>query len=109
MNFPLPLPEKNSIIILRCEQEHEPTDYQTISVVGSQFGDEGKGKLTDYLATKADMVVRYQGGNNAGHSVEINGVRHALRSLPSGIYNPQVTNVIANGTLLDELDENIKS
>ena len=89
-------------------------NYQTIAVEGSQFGDEGKGKLTDYLAQKADMVVRYQGGNNAGHSVEINGVKHALRSLPSGIFNPKVMNVIANGVvcnpfaLLDELDENIK-
>lgn len=89
--------------------------YNTISVEGSQFGDEGKGKLTDYLATQADMVIRYQGGNNAGHTVEIDGVKHALRSLPSGIYNPKVTNVIANGVvvnpfaLLDELDENIAS
>ena len=88
--------------------------FNTISVEGSQFGDEGKGKLTDYLATSADMVVRYQGGNNAGHSVEINGVKHALRSLPSGIYNPNVLNVIANGVVLnpfafiEELDENIK-
>lgn len=90
-------------------------DYRTISVEGSQFGDEGKGKITDYLATHADMVVRYQGGNNAGHTVEINGVKHALRSLPSGIYNPNVMNVIANGVvcnpfaLLDELDENLSS
>jgi adenylosuccinate synthase len=89
--------------------------YNTVSVEGSQFGDEGKGKLTDYLGTQADMVVRYQGGNNAGHTVEINGVKHALRSLPSGIYNPKVLNVIANGVvvnpfaLLDELDENLKA
>lgn len=87
--------------------------FNTISVEGSQFGDEGKGKLTDYLATEADMVVRYQGGNNAGHTVEIDGVKHALRSLPSGIYNPKVLNVIANGVVLnpfaflEELDENI--
>lgn len=90
-------------------------DYKTISVEGSQFGDEGKGKLTDYLATQADMVVRYQGGNNAGHTVEIDGVKHALRSLPSGIYNKNVANVIANGVvcnpfaLLDELDENLNT
>ncbi len=89
--------------------------YNTVSVEGSQFGDEGKGKLTDYLATGADMVVRYQGGNNAGHTVEIDGVKHALRSLPSGIYNKNVLNVIANGVVLnpfaflDELDENINS
>lgn len=89
--------------------------FNTVAVEGSQFGDEGKGKITDYLASKADVVCRYQGGNNAGHTVEIDGVKHALRSLPSGIYNPNVTNVIANGVvmnpfaLLDELDENINS
>ena len=87
-------------------------EYRTISVEGSQFGDEGKGKITDYIASKADVVCRYQGGNNAGHSIEIDGVRHALRSLPSGIYEPGVMNVIANGVvvnpfaLLDEIDEN---
>jgi adenylosuccinate synthase len=86
-----------------------------IAVEGSQFGDEGKGKITDFLASKADIVCRYQGGNNAGHTVEINGVKHALRSLPSGLYNPKVTNVIANGVvvnpfaLLDELDENLRA
>ena len=87
-------------------------EYKTLSVEGSQFGDEGKGKITDYIASHADVVCRYQGGNNAGHSIEINGVRHALRSLPSGIYEEGVLNVIANGVvvnpfaLLDEIDEN---
>ena len=90
-------------------------EYRTVAVEGSQFGDEGKGKITDFIASTADVVCRYQGGNNAGHTVEINGVKHALRSLPSGIYNPNVNNVIANGVvvnpfaLLDEIDENIKS
>lgn len=88
--------------------------YNTISVEGSQFGDEGKGKITDYIASHADVVCRYQGGNNAGHSIEIDGVRHALRSLPSGIYEKGVLNIIANGVvvnpfaLLDEIDENFK-
>lgn len=89
-------------------------EYKTLSVEGSQFGDEGKGKVTDYIASFADIVCRYQGGNNAGHSIEIDGVRHALRSLPSGIYEDGVLNVIANGVvvnpfaLLDEIDENFK-
>lgn len=89
-------------------------EYRTISVEGSQFGDEGKGKITDYIASHADVVCRYQGGNNAGHSIEIGGVRHALRSLPSGIYEKGVLNVIANGVvvnpfaILDEIEENFK-
>ena len=86
--------------------------YSTIAIEGSQFGDEGKGKITDYLANKADIVCRYQGGNNAGHTVEVNGIKHALRSLPSGCFVPGVVNVIANGVvinpfaLLEEIDEN---
>lgn len=86
--------------------------YNTISIEGSQFGDEGKGKITDYLANKADIVCRYQGGNNAGHTVEVDGIKHALRSLPSGSFVKGITNVIANGVvinpfaLIDEIDEN---
>ncbi len=89
-------------------------EYKTLSVEGSQFGDEGKGKITDYIASHADVVCRYQGGNNAGHSIEIDGVRHALRSLPSGIYEKGVLNVIANGVvvnpfaILEEIEENFK-
>lgn len=88
--------------------------YHTLAIQGSQFGDEGKGKITDYLAERCDVVCRFQGGNNAGHSIEIDGVRHALRSLPSGIFNPKVINVIASGVvvnpfaLLDEIEENRK-
>lgn len=70
-------------------------------VVGSQWGDEGKGKITDYLACKADVVVRYQGGNNAGHTIAFDGKKFALQSIPSGIFNPHITNVIANGVVLN--------
>lgn len=70
-------------------------------VVGSQWGDEGKGKITDYLAQKADFVVRYQGGNNAGHTIAFDGKKFALQSIPSGIFNPNITNVIANGVVLN--------
>jgi len=70
-------------------------------IVGTQWGDEGKGKITDYLAQKADIVVRYQGGNNAGHTVLFDGKKHSLHLLPSGILNPNITNVMANGMVIN--------
>ncbi len=84
---------------------------KAVSVEGSQFGDEGKGKIVDYLAENADVVVRYQGGDNAGHSVVFNGVRHALRLLPSGIFNENAVSVIGNGCVvnLDTLFGEIES
>ena len=86
----------------------------TLAIEGMQWGDEGKGKITDLYAMKADIVVRSQGGNNAGHSIQHNGVRYALRLLPSGILNEHVINVLADGMvinptcLLEELD-NLKN
>jgi adenylosuccinate synthase len=79
-------------------------------VVGTQWGDEGKGKLTDLLAKEMAMVVRYQGGHNAGHTVVVDGDTFALQLLPSGILYPSITPVIGNGVvvdpavLLDEID-----
>jgi adenylosuccinate synthase len=79
-------------------------------VVGSQWGDEGKGKITDYLAEKADVVVRSQGGNNAGHTIKFNNRKFALHLIPSGIFNPKIINIMANGmvinpfALLEELE-----
>lgn len=70
-------------------------------IVGSQWGDEGKGKVTDYLAQKADVVVRSQGGNNAGHTILFDGQKFALRSIPSGIFNPRIKNIMANGMVID--------
>jgi len=72
-----------------------------LAIQGCQWGDEGKGKITDYFASKADVVVRSQGGNNAGHSIVHHGKRFALRSLPSGILSSKVTNVIANGCVVN--------
>ncbi len=72
-----------------------------IVIVGSQWGDEGKGKITDYLAQKANVVVRYQGGNNAGHTVIFDGQKHSLHLIPSGILNPNITNIMANGMVID--------
>ena len=73
----------------------------TLAVVGTQWGDEGKGKAIDYLATRADMVVRAQGGNNAGHSVVIDGKKYALHLVPSGVLNPTTVNIIGNGVVFD--------
>ena len=73
----------------------------TLVVEGSQWGDEGKGKITDYLAQEADVVVRSQGGNNAGHTIVINNEKFALRSIPSGIFNPNIKNILANGMVIN--------
>jgi adenylosuccinate synthase len=72
-----------------------------VVVVGAQWGDEGKGKLVDVLAERADVVVRYQGGANAGHTVVIGDSQFILRQIPSGILHPQVTCVVGNGVVLD--------
>ena len=71
------------------------------AIVGANWGDEGKGKITDLLAEQADVVVRFQGGANAGHTIVNNFGKFALHTLPSGVFNPQVTNVIGNGVALN--------
>lgn len=71
-----------------------------LTIVGAQWGDEGKGKMTDYLAQNSDVVVRYQGGNNAGHTITFNGQKYALQSIPSGIFSPKIKNVMANGMVI---------
>jgi adenylosuccinate synthase len=70
-------------------------------VVGTQWGDEGKGKLTDLLARDMDLVVRYQGGHNAGHTVVVDGESFALQLVPSGVLYPHLTPVIGNGVVVD--------
>jgi len=72
-----------------------------IVLLGAQWGDEGKGKATDLLGDRVDYVVRYQGGNNAGHTVVIGDQKYALHLLPSGILSPNVTPVIGNGVVID--------
>ena len=72
-----------------------------IVLVGAQWGDEGKGKATDLLGDRVDFVVRYQGGNNAGHTVVIGEESYALHLLPSGVLSPRVTPVIGNGVVID--------
>lgn len=82
-----------------------------IILIGSQWGDEGKGKVTDFLAERSDVVVRSQGGNNAGHTVISEGEEYKLHLIPSGILNKDSLNVVGNGVvvdlavLLDEMDQ----
>lgn len=73
----------------------------TVVVVGTQWGDEGKGKITDYLAEKADVVARYQGGNNAGHTILIENKKYKLTMVPSGIFNQKKLCVIGNGMVIN--------
>jgi adenylosuccinate synthase len=73
----------------------------TTVVVGTQWGDEGKGKITDYLAEKADVVARYQGGNNAGHTIVFAGNKYKLHLIPSGIFYKDKICVIGNGVVID--------
>lgn len=72
-----------------------------VAVVGAQWGDEGKGKIVDWLSEKADVVVRFQGGHNAGHTLVIDGVIYKLSLLPSGIVRPGKLSVIGNGVVID--------
>ena len=69
-------------------------------IVGIQWGDEGKGKIVDLLAQKYDVVARYQGGHNAGHTIVVDGKTHALHLIPSGILNPKAINIIGNGVVV---------
>ncbi|NIK79258.1 adenylosuccinate synthase [Paenibacillus castaneae] len=73
----------------------------TVVVVGTQWGDEGKGKITDFLAEGADVVARYQGGNNAGHTILIDNKKYKLTMIPSGIFNHNKTCVIGNGMVIN--------
>src|SRR5215211_2029167 len=87
---------------------------RTVVIVGAQWGDEGKGKLVDVIAERADWVVRYQGGANAGHTVHIGEKSFVLHQIPSGILHPGVRCAIGNGVVLDpetlftEIDELVK-
>lgn len=73
----------------------------SVVVVGSQWGNEGKGKITDFLSQNAEVIARYSGGDNAGHTIVFNGEKFALRLMPSGIFFPEKINVIGNGTVLN--------
>ena len=72
-----------------------------VVVVGSQWGDEGKGKIVDWLSSQADLVIRFQGGHNAGHTLVINNETYKLNILPSGILREDKISIIGNGVVLD--------
>jgi adenylosuccinate synthase len=72
-------------------------------LLGLQWGDEGKGKIVDVLTPKYDIVARFQGGPNAGHTLEFNGTKHVLHTIPSGIFHSHVTNVVGNGVVIDPI------
>src|SRR5258708_5857638 len=72
-------------------------------LLGLQWGDEGKGKIVDVLAPKYDVVARFQGGPNAGHTLEFDGIKHVLHQIPSGIFREKTKNVIGNGVVLDPI------
>ncbi|MCM3138359.1 adenylosuccinate synthase [Bacillus safensis] len=73
----------------------------SVVVVGTQWGDEGKGKITDFLSENAEVIARYQGGNNAGHTIKFDGVTYKLHLIPSGIFYKEKTCVIGNGMVVD--------
>ena len=70
-------------------------------LLGLQWGDEGKGKIVDYLTKDYDIIARFQGGPNAGHTLEFNGIKHVLHTIPSGIFHPKAKNVVGNGVVID--------
>ena len=81
-----------------------------VSIIGAQWGDEGKGRIVDYLATDADVVIRYQGGDNAGHTVVNNYGKFALHIVPSGIFNPRATSIVGVGAVVnfDTMEQELK-
>ena len=72
-----------------------------VAVIGAQWGDEGKGKIVDWLSQRADVVVRFQGGHNAGHTLVIGNVEYRLSLLPSGVVRPDKLSIIGNGVVVD--------
>src|SRR5690554_5345101 len=70
-------------------------------LLGLQWGDEGKGKIVDVLTSKYDIIARFQGGPNAGHTLEFDGIKHVLRTIPSGIFHKNSINIIGNGVVMD--------
>ena len=78
-------------------------------VLGAQWGDEGKGRVVDYFSENADYVVRFQGGNNAGHTIVVGDEKLALSLIPSGILYPDCTPVIASGTVIDSAEAEPRS
>ena len=88
------------LAVVLISKKHPGIDMANVAVVGSQWGDEGKGKIVDWLSERADIVVRFQGGHNAGHTLVVNGQTYKLSLLPSGIVRGKLS-VIGNGVVID--------
>lgn len=86
---------------MKPQSSAAPQPTQNVVLLGAQWGDEGKGKVVDHLSETADLVVRFQGGNNAGHSLWVNGKKTVLHLIPSGILHPHTMCVIGEGVVLD--------
>jgi adenylosuccinate synthase len=80
---------------------HVPPATTVTILIGAQWGDEGKGKWIDVLASDADLVVRYQGGNNAGHTLYVNGQKVVLHQLPSGVFHENQKSALAAGVVIN--------
>ena len=80
-------------------------------ILGLQWGDEGKGKIVDVLSKQYKIIARFQGGPNAGHTLEFDGIKHVLHTIPSGIFHNSIINLIGNGVVIDPviLEKEIKS
>src|SRR5678815_1124150 len=87
--------------IRRQHPEHRACGMTNVVVVGAQWGDEGKGKIVDWLSERADVVVRFQGGHNAGHTLVVGNVEYKLSLLPSGVVRPGKLSIIGNGVVVD--------
>ena len=81
--------------------EYNMNSMKTDVLLGLQWGDEGKGKVVDVLAPRYDVIARFQGGPNAGHTLEFEGIKHVLHTIPSGIFHPGKMNIIGNGVVID--------
>lgn len=81
--------------------QHKNTSMKMDVLLGLQWGDEGKGKIVDVLAPQYDVVARFQGGPNAGHTLEFDGIKHVLHQIPSGIFRENIRNIVGNGVVLD--------
>src|SRR5262245_57556491 len=84
-----------------CRQDERVRKMGNVAVVGAQWGDEGKGKIVDWLSQRADVVVRFQGGHNAGHTLVIGNNTFKLSLLPSGVVRPGKLSIIGNGVVVD--------
>src|SRR3990172_1182958 len=83
--------------------EENTTGMKADVLLGLQWGDEGKGKVVDVLTGSYDIIARFQGGPNAGHTLEFNGIKHVLHTIPSGVFHDGKINVIGNGVVIDPI------